>query len=161
MKRTLARPILILSILFAVFAALAASGPGPAPSGGEAPSLGLAADAKELALTKGLVAGLIGQYGRLAVPSDLLAWQLAAGTMAAPRPGVVVGQNAKGEDVSWAAVEAGKEGWIENRALTGGYLFVVVESAKARTMILDATGFYIAWVKAAAHHLLQRCYRRG
>ncbi len=101
---------------------------------------------KRLALTKGLAVGLIGQYGRLAVPSDLLAWQMASGAMAAPREGLVIGKNAKGEDQAWAAVEANKEGWIENRALAGGYLYMVVESARPRTMILDATGFYVAWI---------------
>jgi hypothetical protein len=143
--RSLGGALYLISLLW-VFSTVEARGRGQAAQAAAAPVLALAADANELALTKGLVAGLIGQYGRLAVPSDLLAWQLAAGTMAAPRPGVVVGQNAKGEDIAWAAVEAGKEGWIENRALTGGYLFVVVESARARTMVLDATGFYVAWV---------------
>ena len=111
-----------------------------------APAIVLAADAKELALTKGLAVGLIGLYGRSAVASDLLAWQMAQGTMAEPKEGAVVGKNAKGEDVVWAAVEAGKEGWIENRALSGGYLYMAVDSARPRTMILDATGFYVAWV---------------
>jgi len=103
-------------------------------------------NAKELGLTKGLVVGLIGQYGRLAVPSDLLAWQMASGAMAAPREGVVVGKNAKGEDQAWALVEAGKDGWIENRALAGGYLFIEIDSARPRTMTLEATGFYVAWI---------------
>ena len=97
-------------------------------------------------MTKGLAVGLIGQYGRLAVPADLLAWQMASGTMAAPREGVAVGKNAKGEDLAWAAVEADDKGWIENRALAGGYLYIAVESARPRTMILDATGFYVAWI---------------
>ncbi|MGZ5515478.1 MAG: prolyl oligopeptidase family serine peptidase, partial [Candidatus Aminicenantales bacterium] len=106
----------------------------------------LEAAAKELALTKGLAVGLIGQYGRFAVPTDLLAWQMAMGTMAEPGQGVIVGKNIKGEDQAWALVEAGKEGWLENRALAGGYLFVVVDSARPRTMTLEATGFYVAWI---------------
>ncbi|MGZ5488222.1 MAG: hypothetical protein ACXWF4_06790, partial [Candidatus Aminicenantales bacterium] len=89
---------------------------------------------------------MIGQYGRFAVPTDLLAWQMAMGTMAEPGQGVIVGKNIKGEDQAWALVEAGKEGWLENRALAGGYLFVVVDSARPRTMTLEATGFYVAWI---------------
>ena len=106
----------------------------------------LGATAKELQLTKGLAVGLIGQYARFAVPTDLLAWQMAAGSMAEPRPGGVIGKNAKGEDQAWAPVEAGKDGWIENRALAGGYLFAVVDSSRPRTMTLEATGFYVAWI---------------
>jgi dienelactone hydrolase len=132
-----------LSLLIGAAAALAlfaGTVPGPADD------LVLSAEAKELALTKGLAVGLIGSYGRSAVPTDLLAWQLAQGTMAEPKEGAVVGKNAKGEDQAWVPVEANKDGWIENRALAGGYLFVVVNADKARTMILDATGFYVAWI---------------
>jgi len=146
MKRRLEPPVTILIWLLTVSAVLAQSGGGPDPQSGVAPALVLAADAQELALTKGLAVGLIGQYGRFAVTSDLLAWQMATGAMAEPKAGVVVGKSAKGEDLAWAAVEANKEGWIENRALAGGYLHIIVESEKPRTMILDAAGFYVAWI---------------
>ena len=122
---------------------IAAADMSPASQNSPVSALELRADAKELALTKGLAVGLIGSYGRSAVPSDLLAWQRAQGTMAEPKEGLVVGKNAKGEDQAWAPVEANKDGWIENRALSGGYLFMVVNADEARTMILDATGFYV------------------
>jgi poly(3-hydroxybutyrate) depolymerase len=146
MKRRigLAASILICSVL--IPAILAAADTSPASQNSPVPALALAADARELALTKGLAVGLIGSYGRSAVPTDLLAWQLAQGTMAEPKPGLVIGKSAKGEDQAWASVEANKDGWIENRALAGGYLFVVVNANEARTMILDATGFYVAWI---------------
>jgi dienelactone hydrolase len=137
------------SSAFFIFAVLSFSGagePGRAAQGSSVPVLELAADAPELALTKGLAVGLIGSYGRSAVPTDLLAWQLAQGAMAAPRVGLVIGKNAGGDDQAWTPVEANKDGWIENRALAGGYLFMAVDSGAARTMILDATGFYVAWI---------------
>jgi dienelactone hydrolase len=146
MKRSIRRAAVILAGLLAVSAVDATAGRGQAAKDRLPPGLELAVDAKELELKKGLVVGLVGQYGRYAVPSDLLAWQMATGAMAEPKAGVVVGKNAKGEDAAWAAIEANKEGWIENRAIAGGYLHIVIESAKARTMILDATGFYVAWV---------------
>jgi dienelactone hydrolase len=132
--------LLVAGLAAAVFV-VAAGGPGQS-----APALELAAEAPELALTKGLAVGLIGSYGRSAVPTDLLAWQLAQGTMAEPKAGLVVGKNARGDDQAWTAVEANKEGWFESRALAGGYLFMAVDSAAARTMVLDATGFYEAWI---------------
>jgi hypothetical protein len=132
-----------LSFLIGAAAALALSA-GTVP--GPVNDLVLSAEAEELALTKGLAVGLIGAYGRSAVPTDLLAWQLSQGSMAEPKAGLAVGKNAKGEDLSWAPVEANKDGWIENRALAGGYLFMVVNSARARTMVLDATGFYGVWI---------------
>jgi dienelactone hydrolase len=146
MMRPIRRVARVLISLLAVFTLAPSVGRSQAPQDPAMPGLSLAAGAGELTLTKGLAVGLIGTYGRSAVASDLLAWQMAMGTMAKPRAGVVVGKNAKGEDVAWAAVEAGKEGWIENRALSGGYLHMAVDSARPRTMILDATGFYVAWV---------------
>ncbi len=146
MKRRidLAASILICSVFIPVI--LVAAATSPASQNSPVSALELAADAKELALKKGMAAGLIGQYGRFAVPSDLLAWQMALGTMAEPRQGIVVGKNAKGEDQAWIPVEAGKDGWFESRALAGGYLYIVVDSARPRTMTLEATGFYVAWI---------------
>ncbi len=146
MKRMTARPFYLAIILVALSLASAGGSASQAAPGEVAPPMTLAASAKEMALTKGLAVGLIGSYGRSAVPSDLLAWQLAQGTMPEPKTGLAVGKSVKGEDMAWAAVEAGKDGVIESRALAGGYLFMVVNSETARTMIFDATGFYVAWI---------------
>lgn len=146
MRRRTARTAQVLVVLISALGALAQPGLTPNPPAGAPPALRLPAGAAELALTKGLAVGLIGSYGRSAVASDLLAWQMAEGSMAEPKPGLAVGRNAKGEDQAWAPVEAGKDGWIEDKALTGGYLFMAVYADKARTMILDATGFYVAWI---------------
>lgn len=146
MRRPLSRRLLTIAVILGSAAALVAAGGPDKAEPGAVPALDLAAAAKELALTKGLAVGLIGSYGRAALPTDLLAWQLAQGAMAEPRVGIVIGKNAKGDDLAWAAVEGNKEGVIESRALAGGYLFMVVNAEAARTMILDATGFYEAWI---------------
>jgi hypothetical protein len=114
------------------------------PIGDEGPVLPLPASAKELALTKGLAVGPVGRFGRSAVPTDLLLWQIASGAMAPPRAGVVIGTDDKDEARAWAAIEANAEGWFENPALAGGSLFITVDSEQARTMILEATGYYVA-----------------
>jgi dienelactone hydrolase len=147
----MSRPVILV---LAVLASAALPGVGALPgraaaepaSAGPLPQLTLAASAKELALTRGLAVGLIGSYGRSAVPSDLLVWQVAAGTMAAPREGLVIGTNDRGQGQTWAAVEAGADGFIQDRALSGGTLYVVVDSERPRTMILEATGYYVARV---------------
>jgi dienelactone hydrolase len=108
------------------------------------PELTLTAAAKELKLTPGLAIGLIGYLGRSPVPSDLLAWQMAMGTMAAPREGLVVAANPSGQPQTWARVEAGADGWIQNRALAGGSLYFVVISERPRTMVFEASSFYMA-----------------
>ncbi len=146
MRRRMCGAALSLMILLGLFSAYEARGRDQAVEKDAPPVLQLAAEAKELALSKGLAVGLVGQYGRYAVPSDLLAWQMATGALSAPTEGVVVGKNDRGQEQSWKAVEANAEGFVQDRALSGGYLYVVVDSARARTMVLDATGFYVAWI---------------
>jgi dienelactone hydrolase len=121
--------------------------PGPASAEGQAaPVLDLAASSKTLQLTEGLAVGPIGTFGRYAVPTDLLLWQIAGGTMAAPREGLVIGETDRGGPRSWTAVKAGDDGWIQDRALSGGWLCVVVNAERPKTMILEATGYYVVHV---------------
>lgn len=103
----------------------------------------LSSQAKEIAFTEGLVCGLIGSYGRSAVPSDLLAWQIATGSFQPPKEGAVIGKDARDREQAWTRVQAGADGWIQNRALSGGYFYAAVVSERARTMILDASGYYV------------------
>jgi dienelactone hydrolase len=117
-----------------------------AGKGQRAPALHLAASAKELALAEGLAVGPLGSFGRRAVPTDLLLWQIAQGTMAVPREGLVVGTDSRGAPQAWTAVKAGEDGWIQNRALAGGWLRVVVDAERPRAMILEAAGFYVVQV---------------
>jgi len=137
-----------LIVLCACLAAEAAGTGNQKPSSPvqslNAPELKLVAGAKELSLTAGLAVGPIGSFGRSAVPTDLLAWQIAAGKMAAPHEGLVIGTNDSGQPQSWARVAAGADGWIQDQALAGGYLFMVVSSALPRTMILEASSYYVA-----------------
>jgi hypothetical protein len=106
----------------------------------------LSSTATELVLREGLVAGLLGNYGRSAVPSDFLAWQIATGAYREPREGEVVGPDDRSRTQTWTRAEAGADGWIQNRALNGGYLYIAVRSERARTMILDASGYYVVRV---------------
>jgi dienelactone hydrolase len=111
-----------------------------------APEHALAATAKELVIREGLAVGLVGSYARSAVPTDLLAWQLATGAFAEPREGALLNPDDKARPQAWTRVTAGADGWIQNRALSGGSLFVVVNSERARTMVLDASGYYVVRV---------------
>ena len=115
-------------------------------AGQAAPEIALAAAATEVQIREGLVAGLLGSLGRSAVAPDLLAWQLATAAFREPREGDTLGPDQRNRTVTWARAEAGADGWIQNRALSGGYFFAVVNSDRARTMILDASGYYVVRV---------------
>ena len=95
-------------------------------AGKPAPEIALAATTTEVAIRSGLVAGLMGSYGRSAVPSDFLAWQIATGAFREPREGDVLKQEEPNRSQTWTLVEAGADGWIASRALNGGYLYTVI-----------------------------------
>jgi dienelactone hydrolase len=121
--------------------AAAAQAPGK-----PAPELLLAAAARELVIREGLAVGLVGSYARSAVPTDLLSWQLAAGAFVEPREGALLNPDDKARPQAWSRVEAGADGFIQSRMLSGGSLYVVVNSERARTMVLDASGYYVVRV---------------
>ncbi len=143
-----ARGLAVLALALALGGATAGQRTAPpavqpaAPPMPYAPAV-LAAQAKEIAFTEGLVCGLIGSYGRSAVPSDLLAWQIATGSFQPLKEGAVIGKDARDREQAWTRVQAGADGWIQNRALSGGYFYAAVVSERARTMILDASGYYV------------------
>jgi hypothetical protein len=149
MKRRSLFPTVLASFLLSVIqtekpalAQVPAPKPAAAPTGPLIPAV-LKADDAELVIRDGLVCGLIGSYGRSAVPSDLLAWQIATGAFLTPKEGAVLGKDARGREQAWARAQAGDDGWIQNRALSGGYFYATVDSERSRTMVLDASGYYV------------------
>src|SRR5512143_1917699 len=142
-------PAAFAVVLLAALAAVAAGRQRQPPGtslGAPAPEAALAASAAEIQIRAGLAVGLLGAVGRTAAPSDFLAWQLATGAFREPREGGTMGPDDRNRTQAWSRVEAGADGWIQNRALSGGYLYTVVNSERARTMILDASGYYVAWI---------------
>jgi len=142
--------IALAAILFTVAGRSAQQNPAPAQPapqpGRPVPETVLAATATEVQFRAGLAVGLLGSLGRSAVPSDFLGWQLATGAFREPRVGDTLGPDDRKRTQTWAMVEAGADGWIQNRALNGGYLFAVVNSDRPRTMILDSSGYYVVRV---------------
>jgi|WetSurMetagenome_2_1015567.scaffolds.fasta_scaffold34348_1 dienelactone hydrolase len=141
--------LLVAATMFALAAPQASQQPvSPAPSspatGRPAPDTSLAASATELSFHEALVVGLVGSYGRSAVPTDLVLSQLAAGAFKVPVEGDAIGPDDRGRTQAWARLEAGKDGWFQNRVLSNAYLYFTVTAPRARTMILDASGFYVA-----------------
>ncbi|MGE5359860.1 MAG: prolyl oligopeptidase family serine peptidase [Bacteroidales bacterium] len=135
--RGLALLLVVPTTLFAVGQTAAPVQPAPGTE-----EVRLAANARELTIRSGLVLAPLGSYGRSAVPTDLVAWQLATGAFREPRAGDVVGPDESARTQTWTRLEAGADGWMQNRALNGGYFWVVVNSERARTMVLDASGYY-------------------
>jgi len=141
----------LLSVAFVVLAVVAAVAERQAPAKPQSQArpaweTTLTAAATEVQIRAGLAAGLLGTSGRSAVLSDWAAWQLATGAFREPREGDAIGPDDRNRTQTWTRVEAGADGWMANRALSGGYLFAVVNADRPRTMILDASGYYVVRV---------------
>lgn len=102
-----------------------------------------------LSLTQGLAVGPLGRYGRSAIHSDPIEYQLVLGTLETPREGLKVGKSEKGGDLAWEAIQAGEDGWFKSNALRGGTLYVPVPSPETKVMILEASGHSSVLVNGA------------
>ncbi len=118
----------------------------PAVPAQSAPVLKIEAGTDEFILAGGLAVGLIGSYGRSAIYTDLLVHQLATGTFVEPAAGEVFGTDERGREQVWSEVAANEEGWLQHRALRGGWIWAVVDSETERTMVLEAAGHYVVYV---------------
>jgi len=76
---------------------------------------------------------------RSPVVVDAVEAQVVRGTFAPPGAGQAV-ERAEGEPLVWRALEAGEDGWFEDRALRGGWGYAEVELDEPAVMILDASG---------------------
>lgn len=109
-----------------------------------APALPLAAQ-EPIELRDALVIPSVGRYGRSAVVVDYLEAERLAGTWKAPVAGDTV-RLAGGRTRAWKAIKAADDGWINDRALRGGYAYMSVESGERRVMILEASGHSMVYV---------------
>jgi predicted esterase len=100
--------------------------------------------------TKGLISGPCHQYGRQALFTDQLAWQLNANKLGTPAEG----GNAPGEGdgtSSWQAIAADSAGIFKGRDINNGYLYLTYESASAQTALLNISGHQMVYVNGVPH----------
>jgi hypothetical protein len=99
--------------------------------------------------TTALSASVGAHYGREALYTDPLAWQLYSHTLKRPAAGDTFGINAKGQEVVWQALKAdslnrfrlrGTGGGGFGAAWGGGYLYLSYVSDRERTALLNVGG---------------------
>ncbi|QRQ99910.1 prolyl oligopeptidase family serine peptidase [Dyadobacter sandarakinus] len=94
----------------------------------------------------GLGVGPCHQYGREALYTDQLAYQLYQGTLAKPKEGTTLVKGAKGEDIQWKKVKADSTHRFRGDAFSNGYVYLTYDSPKAQTVLLTLTGHDMAYV---------------
>ena len=92
--------------------------------------------------TKGLAANVPNRYGREAVYTDELAWQLYNHTLKTPVDGGIFGENDNGQPVKWDAITADSANQFRVRGGFRGssYLYLTYTSRKVQTALLNVQG---------------------
>lgn len=108
------------------------------------------AQGREYAFTKGLFTAAGVHYGREALYTDALAWQLYAGALKQPVEGAEWLVDDKGRHLSWQALAADSVGrFIQRRGgrgggggfgFGGGYLYLEYSSTKEESVLLHVQG---------------------
>jgi poly(3-hydroxybutyrate) depolymerase len=100
--------------------------------------------------TQGLVAGPCHQYGREALYTDQLAYQLNQSSLAKPAAGQPVdkGELAK---LNWTPVTANGSSQFKDGMLANGYLYLTYQSPNEQSALLHATGHSMVYVNGVPH----------
>ena len=101
---------------------------------------------QEIVFDHGLIAGRCNSYGRAAIYTDLLAYQLITGKLQNPVAGKVLGKNFSGDEVKWDTISVNKDGVFKGRSMVDGYLYLNYNAPKAETMLLKVNGHSMVYV---------------
>lgn len=99
----------------------------------------------ETTFTRALAIGPIPSGGRTPCPTDVVALSLMDGSFALPSAGQSLALP-NGQTRQWKAIDANKDGWFQDSALSGGYVSATVDCDKETVMALDATGHSMVYV---------------
>lgn len=100
--------------------------------------------------TAGLLLNNAHRYGREALYSDLLAYQLFTGTLKQPVADAVFGKNAGGE-MKWLKVSADTAGRFRSRSFNGAYLYLSYHSDIEKKALLNIKGNSAVFVNGVLH----------
>jgi dienelactone hydrolase len=90
--------------------------------------------------TKGLALGPCHQYGREALYTDQLAFQLYSGLLQKPTEGQIALTNDKNKALAWKTLSTNKESKFKDTTLANGYLYLTYESDRDQVALLTITG---------------------
>lgn len=90
--------------------------------------------------TEGLVVGPCHQYGREALYTDQLTYQLIQKTFVKPTEGAVLLTNDKGQELKWQKITADTAKRFRHAALSNGYVYLTYQSPKETVALLNVAG---------------------
>jgi len=102
--------------------------------------------------TKGLYIEGVHHYGREAIYSDSLAYQLYSKKLAQPTVGKSFWNGAINPSKSWKEITANKQNIFESKGFgTGGYIYLTYRSAESKNVLLHIKGNSAVYVNGVLH----------
>ncbi|MDQ2655872.1 MAG: prolyl oligopeptidase family serine peptidase [Bacteroidota bacterium] len=96
--------------------------------------------------TSGLAVAGVHHYGREAIVTDQLAYQLFQDQLKKPGEGVVVTTDENGEDIRWTRIEVDSTGKFRGQAIMNGYIYLTYDASRAQNAVLNVTGNSMVYV---------------
>ena len=90
--------------------------------------------------TEGLVVGPCHQYGREAIYTDQLTYQLIQKTFVKPIEGTILLTNDKGQELKWQKIIADTTKRFRHASLSNGYVYLTYQSPKETVTLLNVAG---------------------
>ncbi|WP_214226309.1 alpha/beta hydrolase-fold protein [Pedobacter sp. B4-66] len=101
--------------------------------------------------TEGLLLNNVHKYGREALYTDLLAYQLFTNTLKQPTADTVFGTNSNGAEMKWLKVSVDTAGRFRSRSFNGGYIYLTYNSDQEKTTLLNIKGNSAVFVNGVLH----------
>jgi predicted esterase len=101
--------------------------------------------------TKGLAAPDCHRYGREALVTDQLAYQLYNNQLKPPAENAKLLTNEKGEDIVWKTIEVDSTGKFRGNLLSNGYIYLTYQSDREQNALLNVSGNSMVYFNAEPH----------
>nr|WP_068887079.1 alpha/beta hydrolase-fold protein [Pedobacter panaciterrae] len=101
--------------------------------------------------TEGLLLNNAHKYGREALYTDLLAYQLFSHTLKQPVEGAVFNTSNTGDEMKWLKVSVDTAGRFRSRTFNGGYIYLTYTSDQEKTALLNIKGNSAVFVNGVIH----------
>lgn len=99
----------------------------------------------------GLAVANCHRYGREAVVTDQLAYQLYTGQLKKPVAGGKLTTIKPGEDIVWKNVEVDSTGRFRGEAISGGYIYLTYQADASQTALLEISGNGMFYFNSEPH----------
>lgn len=100
---------------------------------------------------EGLIVSDCHRYGREALVTDQVAFQLYSGKMKAPAPNVELFVDSKGKSITWQSIRVDSAGKFTGEQLSNAYLYLQYQADRSQNALLNISGNSMVYFNGVPH----------